>query len=1012
MIHVVQDARRERLTRIVATASLAASAIYVTWRWGWSLQGTALWFSLPLVLAETYGLLVAALLTWVAWRLRERTPLPVLADRTVDVFVTTADEPIAIIRKTALAAREIRYPHTTWLLDDAQRDEVRAVAAEIGVRYLRRDGRSHGKAGNLNHALQHAEGEFILQLDADHVPLPQIVDRLLGFFVDERLAVAQSPQDFYDTDGVANPVNGRGRQLWGDQHLFFNVIQPGKDRLGAAMFVGSCALLRRAAIDDVGGFATGTTIVGTETSLLLHARGWRSAYLGEHLAFGLAPATARAYQRQQVHRARGAMQALRRYPPLAQRGLTLAQRVEYFHSLTAPLGSLQRLVFYLAPIVFLTTGVFPLRASLGLFALLFVPTLLLRGASFHLLTRGQGTLLSADRYWMAKWFTHLAAVRSWFAPARQAPLPAVDESASVPLRTVAPQLALIGLTAAALGWASFARTLGYGSEVPGWGPTALVAAVLLALWHAGLAAHVVQLSLAGRHRRGEVRFHESLSVALRVFREDGKLSSTDIAMTEDLTPTGVALRCMYPIREGGRVELTLPLSGGNVSVRGHVVRHGVSETQFGTVHLAGVEFDGIDRGVRDAIELHCAQHAMPIDRQRRDAVGARALRRLRELRGEQRVDVGMPAHVRVGTGDEARDIGVGLLEDVSPRGGRVVLDHPVEEGAEIALQIPGSSIAASGRVVFVHALKTGLGMRFVAGFQTDAPPAAERAGRAVAVPWYAGLGDLLARGAGALRTGSRTAGGALARSSRSVGEAGTRAAARLGAGSRAVAARVSEGARMVAARPPAEASVQTLPEAVERIALAPAAVAPPVAVAEAEAVADPDRVIEMEIDGEFTFPFELAVGATVRIAEGGRARADISAVHAIVLGAFTGTLRASRTITVGRTARVEGSLLAPEVQIADGALVNGVRAGFAGDDAQTFESRASDDHFYASSSIRQEGSSAEADDFLTGDDATTAAPAQSPPAPASPAPDSPPAQTADDEIFVASPIFTDGVSHD
>jgi cellulose synthase (UDP-forming) len=342
MSQVVQDEQRERLTRIVAAASLVASSIYIAWRWGWTLSGESLWFSLPLVLAETYGLVAAAFLTVSAWRLRLRKPMPALMDRTVDVFITTADEPIAIIRKTALAARAIHYPHTTWILDDGHREEVRSVADEIGVRYLRRAERLHGKAGNLNHALNHSQGEFILQLDADHVPLPQIIDRLLGFFEDERLAFAQSPQDFYNTSAFSNDVNGRGRQLWGDQQLFFNVLQPGKDRLNAALFVGSCAMLRRAAIKDVGGFATNTTIVGTETSLLMHARGWRSAYLSENLAFGLAPATAHAYQVQQLHRAQGAMQALRRYQPLALRGLTGAQRVEYLHALSTPLGSVQR----------------------------------------------------------------------------------------------------------------------------------------------------------------------------------------------------------------------------------------------------------------------------------------------------------------------------------------------------------------------------------------------------------------------------------------------------------------------------------------------------------------------------------------------------------------------------------------------------------------------------------------------------------------------------------------------
>ena len=1139
MSQVVQSEGRERLTRVIAVASLVASFTYLAWRWGWTLDRESLWFSLPLVLAETYGVIAAALLTVTAWRLRVRAPMPPLPGRTVDVFVTAAFEPIAIIRKTALAARQISYPHTTWLLDDGHRDEVRTVAEEIGIRYLRRDAREHAKAGNLNHAMQHATGEFILQLDADHVPLPQIIDRLIGFFEDERVAVTQSPQDFYNTDAFTGDAGGRGRQLWGDQQLFFNVLQPGKDRANAAMFVGSCAMLRRAALDDVGGFAPHTAVMGTETSLRLHAAGWRTVYLNENLAFGLAPSTAHLYQVQQLHRAQGAMHALRRYQPLALPGLSLLQRAMYLETLTSPLGGVQRLILYLAPIVFLTTGTFPLRASVGAFAGFFLPAVLLRAASFRLLTRGQGSLLHTDRYWMAKFFTHVIALRAYVTRRAMSYRPRRDQAGTVPLRTVAPQLALIAVTAVSLAWAIYAQSIGYGTEVPGWGPIALYGAVLLALWHAGLAGHVTQLSLAGRHRRAEHRFAESLSVTLRVLREDGKLSSTDIAMTEDLTATGLALRGMYPIPEGARVEMLLPLSGGEAKVRGRVVRHSTAATELGTVHLAGVEFDTISRETRDAIELHCAQHAMPIEQQRhrQAALLTGALGRLRDPRASRRVAIGMPARVMTGTGAEAVEVGVGLLEDVSPRGGRVVLDSPVAEGTDLTLHIPGSAARVSGRVVFVHALQTGVGMRFVAGFETEMPPVPPGAAD-VPAPWYGSIVQLANRygssvtegsraAAESLSTGSRTAverlsvgsrdaADALARSSRATVQAvtvgsqaaletvaatsraaadsvastsraaadsvtatsraavdsvaaGSRAAAetvsrgtreatgrlaegsrlamdrlaeesrlrseRLAAASRAAAERLAAHSRETAARigsvvrtaatpllPVPTSAAAIVPEdEIERIdlePLSPAALAeiaarvipepdpvpfpsefpPEMVEAPAAPVAaevgveseaylaadgpameptaspepalweDPDRVVEMEIDGDFSFPMELSVGGTFLVTESGRATADISTVHAVVFGRFEGTLRASRSIRIGPDARVEGTLESPEIEIADGAVVNGLRAG-------------------------------------------EQAPDPAPPIDL-PAPRSSEGEGAkeEDEIFVASPIFVEGVS--
>ncbi|HEY0995953.1 MAG TPA: glycosyltransferase, partial [Gemmatimonadaceae bacterium] len=713
--------RQERLTRIVAATSLAFSLVYIVWRWGWTLNTEALWFSVPLAVAETYGLLTAFFLAFTAWRLKERAPKPPLRGRTVDVFVTTYDEPIGIIRKTALAARELRYPHHTWLLDDGKRDEVRALATELGIGYLRREGREHAKAGNLNHALRNTLGEFILQLDADHVPLPHMIDRLIGHFDDERLAFVQSPQDFYNTDAFTYDVNVRQRRIWEDQQLFFRVLQPGKDRVNAAFFVGSCALIRRAAVEEIGGFATETITEDIETSLLLHARGWRSAYVAESLAYGLAPATARAFHVQHLRWGQGAMQVLRRYRPLFMPGLTLAQRIAYLDSLSTYLGGFQRLILYLAPVVFFTTGTFPLQVSGAQFAIFFLPYISLQLLSFKLLARGHGSLLLADRYAMAKFFTHVLAVTGYLTRKRLAFRVTPKGENQVPLSTVAPQFTVAAVTGLSLLWAVWERTRGYTDEIPGWGASAFWVNVVFALWNGGVAWHIMQLSLGGRRRRSEHRFAEALALSVRVFRTDGKLTATDVGVTENLNPAGLALRTMYPMPEGARVEMTLPLQTRAVEVRGRVVHHGTTATQFGTVHLHGIAFEGLDRESRDAIEMHCAHHAMPIERQRYREGGLTArgvLRRLRDLRAVPRLAVAIPAHVAIGSNGSVRALGVGLLEDVSPRGGRVLLDHPVGEGSLLTLSIPGSAVQASGRVVAVRALETSLGTRFMAGFET------------------------------------------------------------------------------------------------------------------------------------------------------------------------------------------------------------------------------------------------------------------------------------------------------
>src|SRR5207249_8715015 len=90
------------------------------------------------------------------------------------------------------------FPYTT--LFRSNQPEVAAMARSLGIRYLARGTNVDAKAGNLNHALPFSTAEFVLTLDADHVPLPHILQRTMGYFDDERLAFVQTPQRFYNHD--------------------------------------------------------------------------------------------------------------------------------------------------------------------------------------------------------------------------------------------------------------------------------------------------------------------------------------------------------------------------------------------------------------------------------------------------------------------------------------------------------------------------------------------------------------------------------------------------------------------------------------------------------------------------------------------------------------------------------------------------------------------------------------------------------------------------------------------
>lgn len=245
-----QAGLRRALIRVLVATSAVLSVYYLQWRWTSSINLDAWWIAVPLVLAETYSLLDAALFGATVWRLRERGDAPPPPEgATVDVFITTYNEPLELVMTTALAAQAISWPHQTWVLDDGARPEMRAAAEAAGIGYITRsadwaDMPRHAKAGNLNNALLATTGEFLLILDADQIPDPAILDRTLGWFTDPQVALVQTPQWFVNVTD-SDPLGSQAP-------LFYGPIQQGKDGWNAAFFCGSNAVLRRDALMQLG----------------------------------------------------------------------------------------------------------------------------------------------------------------------------------------------------------------------------------------------------------------------------------------------------------------------------------------------------------------------------------------------------------------------------------------------------------------------------------------------------------------------------------------------------------------------------------------------------------------------------------------------------------------------------------------------------------------------------------------------------------------------------------------
>lgn len=386
------------------------------------------WYRLPLwnpgapvlsgllLAAEVFGVVTLALHVFSTWTLVERSAPPPPRDFRADIFVTTWNEPWQMLRNTLLAAKQVRLVGEIWLLDDGCRPEMEQLAGEMGVRYIARADRSHAKAGNLNNALRYSSANFIALFDCDHAPGPEFLERTLGYFIDPSVAFVQTPQDFYNLGSFQHRGSPRTQEAWHEQTLFYRVIQAGKDYWNATFFCGSCAVLRRTALDDIGGIATGTITEDMHTSLKIHKNGWSAVYHAEALAFGLSPASLEQYETQRLRWGRGAMQVWAKEGILFDTNLTIAQRMAYFMSAVTYFEGWQKVIIYILPMLVLVTGSMPIIWTGWSFILIFSLWLLTGLVVNEVFSRGYAKTLWMEEYNFIRFFTFIKATFTLVIP--------------------------------------------------------------------------------------------------------------------------------------------------------------------------------------------------------------------------------------------------------------------------------------------------------------------------------------------------------------------------------------------------------------------------------------------------------------------------------------------------------------------------------------------------------------------------------------------------------------------
>ena len=374
-------------TIVLVLLSTLASLRYGWWRVSQSLDLTPGWetfFGLGLLVAEGYAWLVMLLgFAQTIWPLR-RTPMPLPEDRSdwplVDVYIPTYNEPLSVLSPTVLAARDLDWPAErlrVYILDDGRRDEMREFAVAAGVGYITRTDNAHAKAGNLNHAMTLTQGRFIAIFDCDHIPVRTFLTTTMGWMLaDERCALVQTPHHFFSPDPFERNL-GTFRSVPNEGALFYGLVQAGNDMWNAAFFCGSCAVLRRQALEEVGGIAVETVTEDAHTALKMHRLGWKSSYLAIPQAAGLATESLSGHVGQRIRWARGMAQIFRLDNPLTGPGLSLMQRLCYSNAMLHFFYGIPRLVFLTAPLAYLAFGLHIIHAEALMIAVYALPHVIL-----------------------------------------------------------------------------------------------------------------------------------------------------------------------------------------------------------------------------------------------------------------------------------------------------------------------------------------------------------------------------------------------------------------------------------------------------------------------------------------------------------------------------------------------------------------------------------------------------------------------------------------------------------
>lgn len=360
---------------------------YVTWRWMYTLN----LFTSPFTTFWSYTLCIAEILTLIVFtnfglillkanklkrvvpdnKLQQDYSKDVYKDGelvtyknycpSVDIFICTLNEAPDMLSTTIAGCRNIDYPNfKVYVLDDGRRSEIKELTEMLDCNYITRDTNKGYKAGNINHALSMTDGEIVVIFDSDHIPASTFLKETVYNFIDEKVALVQTPQHFCNPDAFQKNLE-LSEFLANEQEMFYRVIEPSLNEFDSVFCGGTNILIRRKHLESVGNFPEGTITEDSLLGLEFHAEGFKVVYYNRPIAIGIAASSFEEYIKQRTRWAKGNVQIIT-HPKNWKYYLKLnfTQAFFYLSGVLYFFTPIARLVYLTAPVLFLFFDISPL----------------------------------------------------------------------------------------------------------------------------------------------------------------------------------------------------------------------------------------------------------------------------------------------------------------------------------------------------------------------------------------------------------------------------------------------------------------------------------------------------------------------------------------------------------------------------------------------------------------------------------------------------------------------------